>query len=242
MATFLRFLHVFRLALLEAYKYQKQHWIAAVILLGLVMAAGATGYSLPWDARAFFSTRVAEGLLGGLPVIGRMGRLWLLGGAEISTLTLSRFFALHVLVTPFLILLIVGVRLAKQSGGNVGWETISRNAIAAGVVFVGLALWTLKFHAPLGPSVSDATAEYLPRPGGQFLWLYQTLKYVPGSLGSIIGVVIPGLALLILLALPWLDVAMLRNLSTRPQRLIATMILSATAIWIVGMTTASYLE
>ena len=66
------FLHLFRLIFCEAYKYRKLHWIAAVILLGLVMAAGATGYSLPWDARAFFSTRVAEGLLGGLPVIGRM--------------------------------------------------------------------------------------------------------------------------------------------------------------------------
>jgi len=236
------FLHLFRLIFCEAYKYRKLHWIAAVILLGLVMAAGATGYSLPWDARAFFSTRVAEGLLGGLPVIGRMARLWLLGGAEISTLTLSRFFALHVLVTPFLILLIVGVRVAKQSGGNVCWETISRNAIAAGVIFLGLALWTLKFHAPLGPSVSDATAEYLPRPGGQFLWLYQTLKYLPGSLGSILGVVIPGLALLVLLTLPWLDVAMLRSLSRHSQQLIATLILGVAAIWIVGMTSASYLS
>ena len=94
------------------------------------MAAGATGYSLPWDARAFFSTRVAEGLLGGLPVIGRIARLWLLGGAEISTLTLSRFFALHVLVTPFLILLIVGVlwlsRMLEMPFGG-----INRNAIAA---------------------------------------------------------------------------------------------------------------
>jgi len=236
------FLHLFRLIFCEAYKYRKLHWIAAVILLGLVMAAGATGYSLPWDARAFFSTRVAEGLLGGLPVIGRMARLWLLGGAEISTLTLSRFFALHVLVTPFLILLIVGVRVAKQSGGNVCWEIISRNAIAAGVIFLGLALWTLKFHAPLGPSVSDATAEYLPRPGGQFLWLYQTLKYLPGSLGSILGVVIPGLALLVLLTLPWLDVAMLRSLSRHSQQLIATLILGVAAIWIVGMTSASYLS
>ena len=235
-------LHVFRLAFCEAYKYRKLHWIATVILLGLVMAAGATGYSLPWDARAFFSTRVAEGLLGGLPVIGRMARLWLLGGGEISTLTLSRFFALHVLVTPFLILLIVGVRLAKQSGGNAGWEALSRNAIAAGVVFVVLALWTLKFHAPLGPSISDATAEYLPRPGGQFLWLYQTLKYVPGSLGSIVGVVIPSLALLVLLTLPWLDGAMLKNLSSHPQRLIATLILGVAAVWILGMTTASYLS
>jgi ubiquinol-cytochrome c reductase cytochrome b subunit len=238
---FFVFLHLLRLLSCEAYKYWKPHWMVAVILLGLVMAAGATGYSLPWDARAFFSTRVAEGLLGGLPFLGRNARLWLLGGDEISTLTLSRFFALHVVVTPFLILLIVGFRLAKQGPRHVCLATINRNAIAAGVVFVGLALWTLKFRAPLGPSVSDAAAEYLPRPGGQFLWLYQSLKYVPGSLGSIIGIVIPGLALLILFALPWLDVATLRRISTSPQRLIATLILGVAVVWIVGMTTTSYL-
>src|SRR4029453_5584274 len=61
---FFVFLHLLRLLSCEAYKYWKPHWMVAVILLGLVMAAGATGYSLPWDARAFFSTRVAEGLLG----------------------------------------------------------------------------------------------------------------------------------------------------------------------------------
>src|SRR6185503_12291055 len=98
------FLHLVQLSSSQAYKHSRANWVAAVLLLMLVMAAAGTGYSLPWDARAFFSTRVAEGLLGGLPLIGRLARLWLLGGADISTITLSRFFALHGLVTPFLIL------------------------------------------------------------------------------------------------------------------------------------------
>ena len=82
-------LHVVQLFLLKAYIDRRISWIAAVLMLGLVMAAAGTGYSLPWDARAFFSTRVAEGLMAGLPFGGRLARLWLLGGNEISTITLS---------------------------------------------------------------------------------------------------------------------------------------------------------
>lgn len=235
-------LHLCRLLACEAYKYWKAQWVATILLLGLVLAAGATGYSLPWDARAFFSTRIAEGLLGGLPLVGRNLRLWLLGGSDISTLTLSRFFAVHVLLIPFLILSLVGWRLVKQSRRSVCLATLNRNAIVAGVVFVALAIWTLKFHAPLGPAVEEVTSDYLPRPGGQFLWLYQTLKYVPGGLGSVVGVVIPGLGLLLLLILPWLRVGFMNKVSRQPQRLLASLILGGAALWILTMTTTSYLS
>jgi ubiquinol-cytochrome c reductase cytochrome b subunit len=242
---FFVFIHLIRLFLSEAYKSAKIHWIAAVILLALVMSAGATGYSLPWDARAFYSTRVAEGLIAGLPLIGRIARLWLLGGSEISTMTLSRFFALHVLVTPFLILCVIGWQLVKQESGKVHLAALNRSAIVAGVVFVALALWTLKFRAPLGPSVADVTADYLPRPGGQFLWLYQTLKYVPGSLGSLVGVVVPALLLFILILLPWLNLPILRRHFAKPQRVrrvIGTVIICGTVIWVATMTQISFIS
>src|ERR1044071_8779706 len=101
------FLHVIRLFWIEAYATNRIQWIAAIVILALVIAAGGTGYSLPWDARAFFSTRVAEGLMAGLPGAGRLARFWLLGGSDISTLTISRFFALHVLLIPAIILGVV---------------------------------------------------------------------------------------------------------------------------------------
>jgi ubiquinol-cytochrome c reductase cytochrome b subunit len=224
LALFL-FLHVVQLFWNEAYIDQNKQWIASVVLLGLVMAGGGTGYSLPWDARAFFSTRIAEGLVGGLPFVGRIGRLWLLGGSEISTLTLSRFFALHVLVIPGLIVAVIVWR--RLAFGNV-----ERNAIAAGLVFVALALWCLKFHAPLGPSTTQMAADFIPRPGAQFLWLYQSLKYVPGGLASIIGLVLPGIALLLLI--------FLRRL--RGGRLIGGVILGGGALLIIGMTAAAYIS
>jgi ubiquinol-cytochrome c reductase cytochrome b subunit len=222
------FLHVIRLFLSKAYATNRIQWIASIVLLGLIMAAGGTGYSLPWDARAFFSTRVAEGLIAGLPLAGRIARLWLLGGSDISTLTLSRFFAVHVLVIPALIGLTIAWRLfEKQIAEFFG----TRNAIAAGLIFLALAVWTFKHPAPLGPPVAEAPAEYLPRPGAQFLWLYQSLKYIPGGLGSLTGVVLPGIALLLLVLLPWL----------KRRRLIGATILGAGVLLISVMTVASYL-
>jgi ubiquinol-cytochrome c reductase cytochrome b subunit len=221
------FLHVIRLFLSKAYATNRIQWIASIVLLGLIMAAGGTGYSLPWDARAFFSTRVAEGLIAGLPLAGRIARLWLLGGSDISTLTLSRFFAVHVLVIPALIGLTIAWRLfEKQIAEFFG----TRNAIAAGLIFLALAVWTFKHPAPLGPPVAEAPAEYLPRPGAQFLWLYQSLKYIPGGLGSLTGVVLPGIALLLLVLLPWL----------KRRRLIGATILGAGVLLISVMTVASY--
>jgi ubiquinol-cytochrome c reductase cytochrome b subunit len=218
------FLHVVQLFATRAYESHRVQWIASILLLGLIMAAGGTGYSLPWDARAFFSTRVAEGLIGGLPLAGRMARLWLLGGSEISTLTLSRFFALHVLVVPALIIAVVMWRVYRARVFDF------RHAIAGGFVFVALAVWCLKHPAPLGPSVATMTEKYLPRPGAQFLWLYESLKYLPGGLGSIAGLVLPGIVLLVLIFLPWL----------RNQRVIGTAILGAGAALVLIMTTVSY--
>ena len=234
------FLHLLRLGLTEAYKQSKVQWLAAVLLLTLVMSAGATGYSLPWDARAFFSTRIAEGLLGGLPFLGRLARLWLLGGTDISTLTLSRFFALHVLVIPFAILILLGWRLMKFQ--RVHRQAVTHNAVAAGVIFISLAIWSLKFPAPFGPSVSQVTADYLPRPGPQFLWLYETLKHLPGGLGSIAGVVIPGLVLMALVSVPWVDRIGLKRLSANPQRLVSGVLLLGIAFWVVTMTVTAYLS
>jgi ubiquinol-cytochrome c reductase cytochrome b subunit len=222
------FLHVVRLFWGRVYEDRRVQWVAAVLLLMLVMAGGGTGYSLPWDARAFFSTRVAEGLVSGLPFAGRLGRLWVLGGSDISTITLSRFFALHVLVTPFAIMGVVWWKCRRGAC----WSNVNRSAIVGAVVFVALAVWCLKFPAPLGPPVETMTADYLPRPGAQFLWLYQSLKYVPGGLGSIVGMVLPAIGLGILLFLPWL----------KAKRLVGSAVLVAFAAIVAAMTIASYLS
>lgn len=232
--SLLLFLHVIRLYWQEAYEHHLTQWIGALALLGLVMAGGATGYSLPWDARAFFSTRVAEGLMGGLPLAGRLARLWLLGGSEISPLTLSRFFALHVLVTPFLILAVLVWRFGGRFSSTQQFclPKITRQAVVGGVIFLALAIWCATHPAPLGPPIAEASTDYLPRPGGQFLWLYETLKHIPGGLGSIAGLVMPLLAVVVLLLLAKMPLSV--------RKLLGGAILGLCALLIVGMTSWSY--
>ncbi|HYX43344.1 MAG TPA: cytochrome b N-terminal domain-containing protein [Pyrinomonadaceae bacterium] len=218
-------------------------WIASVALLALSLANGATGYSLPWDARAFFSTNIAENVTGGLPLVGATLRAWLVGGSEISTLTLSRFFALHALVLPFLILTTIVARLfifrdqnthdasaatpdeaqsAQTTNARPPLTTsslsphpsslsfwlraqLARNAVVVGIVFIVLALYAAKYPAPFGPSADSVPADYLPRPGAQFLWLFELLKHAAGASASFIGLVLPGLIFALLALAPWLD-------------------------------------
>src|SRR6185369_15141305 len=120
------------------------------------------------------------------------------------------------LVVPALIIAVVVWRMfSARIRSAFGY----REAIVAGVVFLALALWCWKYPAPLGPSVMEVTEKYLPRPGAQFLWLYESLKHLPGAVGSVAGVVLPGIVLLVLIALPWL----------RRQRIIGGAILTAGA-------------
>ncbi len=184
-------------------------WLTALTLLALALAAGATGYSLAWDARAHASTLVAQGILRGLPFLGITAQRWLLGGAELSTLTLSRLYALHALATPALFTLTITARLfvfrerALVSSPPVALADVrayrrvqlARHATAIAVVFVALFLYARVHPAPLGPPAEVATAGYLPRPGLQFLWLFQLLKYLPGSAASVAALLVPGLLL-----------------------------------------------
>ena len=133
------------------------------------------------------------------------------------------------ILIPAVIAGVVAWRLFRT---RVCWTNLALHAIVAGLVFLALAVWAWKHPAPLGPSVPEMTAEYLPRPGSQFLWLYQSLKYLPGGLGSIAGLVLPGVALLLLALLPWL----------KSQRLIGGGILAVCVLLVSVMTTASYLS
>lgn len=253
-------LHLLQMLLGGAYRRKPVGWIASLLLLALVLANGATGYSLPWDARAFFSTRVAENVTGGLPLAGATLRAWLVGGAEISTLTVSRFFALHVLVVPALLLAVACARLfvfrepvsdfgrATSDEGrtlaSAGWTPaqLARNAVVAGVVFVALALYASKFPAPLGPAAESAPPGYLPRPGAQFLWLFQLLKFFPRPVASLVAFVLPALLLAALALLPFARGGRVAPAQAQTRRRLGLAVFAATALLVAGLTTLARLE
>src|SRR5260370_33708052 len=101
-------LHMLQVFLYGAYKKPREAtWMVGVVLLLMVLAFGLTGYLLPWDNRAYWGTVVTTQITGMAPVLGPYLMRLLGGESGVSVVTFSRFYALHtVLLPPFLTILI----------------------------------------------------------------------------------------------------------------------------------------
>ncbi len=105
--------HMIRVYSMGAYKYPREiNWLLGVGLLFLVLGFGFTGYLLPWDQKAYWATQVGTNIAGTTPVIGGMLVKLLRGGAQLGAATLSRFYALHVLLLPAMLASVVFLHLA----------------------------------------------------------------------------------------------------------------------------------
>jgi quinol-cytochrome oxidoreductase complex cytochrome b subunit len=103
------FVHMLRVFFTGAYKRPRElNWLSGVVLLVLTLGFGFTGYLLPWDQKAYWATNVGTNIAGSTPVIGHFLLVSLRGGETISAATLGRFYDLHVLVFPVLIIMILG--------------------------------------------------------------------------------------------------------------------------------------
>jgi hypothetical protein len=101
--------HMLRVFITGAFKPPRElNWISGVILLLVTLGFGFTGYLLPWDQRAFWATTVGSEIAGGIPWIGDLALVFLRGGWGVGSVTLSRFYAVHVLVLPVIILILLG--------------------------------------------------------------------------------------------------------------------------------------
>ena len=106
------FLHMARTYFYGAYKYPRElNWIIGVVLIALTLAMGLTGYLLPFDQRSYWATIVAVNINASAPIIGPYLADFLRGGAEFGATTLSRFYAIHMLLIPGLIAALIGAHL-----------------------------------------------------------------------------------------------------------------------------------
>lgn len=97
--------HMLRVFIMGAYKNPREmNWVSGVLLLILTLAFGFTGYLLPWDQRAFWATTVGSEIAGAVPIIGNLALVFLRVGWNVTGETLSRFYALHVMIIPILTL------------------------------------------------------------------------------------------------------------------------------------------
>ena len=100
--------HLLRVFIMGAYKPPRElNWVSGVLLLVITLVFGFTGYLLPWDQRAYWATTVGSEIAGAIPVIGELALVFLRVGWDITALTLSRFYAMHILALPVLILVLL---------------------------------------------------------------------------------------------------------------------------------------
>ncbi len=106
------FLHMARTFFFGAFKYPRElTWVIGGVLLILTFVMGLTGYLLPFDQRAYWATIVANNITGTGPVVGPYLADFLRGGAEFGATTLSRFYALHMMLIPGAIAALIGAHL-----------------------------------------------------------------------------------------------------------------------------------
>jgi ubiquinol-cytochrome c reductase cytochrome b subunit len=215
-------LHLVQVALFGAYKAPRElNWWSGLALFGLVLAFALTGYLLPWDQTGYWATRVATGIAGTVPLVGGWIQRLVQGGSDYGNLTLTRFYALHVIVLPIACLGLIGAHLALfRRHGITPSPTRSEAALARsepfwprqvaydavfGLLVVGAVLGlAVRFGAPL-EAPADPSSNFIARPEWYFLFLFQLLKYFEGPLQVVGTTVVPGLAAAFLAALPFLD-------------------------------------
>ncbi|MBD5605141.1 MAG: cytochrome b N-terminal domain-containing protein [Candidatus Eremiobacteraeota bacterium] len=242
-------MHLLQVLLWGAYKAPREiMWVLGVLLLVITLVLGLTGYLLPWDMNAYFASQVAINIASSVPVVGNITQQFLSGGPGIGTLTINRFFGLHVWLMPAaLVALTVGHLTIFRHNGSAGppvdhdlkrlpqgrfWPNqMFMDAAASFVVFAIIVILAIVSPAPFDVK-ADPTKQFIAYPAWYFLALYGLLRIAgqtPAAIQPIANllatVVIPGAFVTLLILLPFIDRNPSRQLNRRP--------------WILGLTALS---
>jgi ubiquinol-cytochrome c reductase cytochrome b subunit len=106
------YLHMFRALIYGSYKKPRELiWLIGVVIFLVLMAEAFMGYLLPWGQMSYWGAQVIISLFSAIPGIGDSLTLWIRGDYVISDATLNRFFALHVIALPLVLVGLVFVHI-----------------------------------------------------------------------------------------------------------------------------------
>ena len=217
--TILLVLHLLQVLIDGAYKAPREfNFWTGLILLQLTLGLSLTGYLLPWDQKGYWATKVATNIAGIVPFVGPGIQKLIVGGPDYGHHTLTRFFALHAGVLPGLIIaLIVGhIYFFRRHGIHAKqplkkpdaafWpDQVLADAIACLGVLLTVVVLTLVTRGAELSAPADAGSQFsAARPEWYFLFLFELLKYFPGKSEIIGAIILPGLAVAFLFAMPYL--------------------------------------
>jgi quinol-cytochrome oxidoreductase complex cytochrome b subunit len=226
-------LHMIRVFLTGAYKTPREfNWGVGVVLLVLTLFLSFTGYLLPWDQLAMWAVTVGTNMASATPFVGAEGpfssllgvgikndaRFGLLGGTAVGSATLVRFYVLHCIAVPFItgVFLIIHFWRIRKDGFSAApldneppaqkietWPNlVVREYIGAILMLIFLVAWSFFMDAPLeGIADSNVTPNPSKAPW-YFLGLQELLVYFDPWIA---GVLLPGIIVVGLMAIPYLD-------------------------------------
>lgn len=178
------FLHLLRVFFTGGFKQGRGgNWVVGILLLLIVVAFNFTGYLLPWDQLAYWAITVATSLAAYIPLVGSALQSFLLSGPQVGQAALSNFYAIHVALLPFCLLVMVTYHFwrIRKSGGisqpvlaaderrhsvTTIPHLVEREMAAAAVVFAGILLWSMFTPAPWPPTPTPLTRPTPPKPPG----------------------------------------------------------------------------
>jgi quinol-cytochrome oxidoreductase complex cytochrome b subunit len=223
--------HMVSVFLRGAYKKPREfNWAIGVLLLTLTLFLSFTGYLLPWDQLAIWAVTVGTNMAGATPFLGNEGpfgglmgmhinndvRFTLLGGTMVGENTLLRFYVMHCVAVP----LVVGILLilhfwrirkdsfsaaplqANEEKVDVWPHLVKREYIGAVGATLFIFLWSILQNAPLEAIANPNVTTNPSKAPWYFVGLQELLVYFDPWIA---GVLLPGLIIVGLMALPYID-------------------------------------
>lgn len=241
-------LHTLRVFFWGSYKKPRElTWVVGVLIFQVMLGFSFTGYLLPWDQKAYWATVVGTRIAATIPFIGQEIMILVRGGEEVGALTLTRFYAIHVMLLPGALIALLGLHLYLVRRHHIAGPVIPQKGMPqpffpnqlfkdAVVVVIGLSLvfaLALAYPPSLEAMADPAGTDFAPRPEWYFLGLYELLKLMPAGWEILGTLVIPGLITIGMLLLPWLD----RSKSRHPAKRGWVMVAGTGVILLIGLMT-----
>ena len=239
------YLHMFRGMIYGSYQKPRELlWIFGMLIFLVLMAEAFMGYLLPWGQMSFWGAQVIISLFGAIPVIGDDLTLWIRGDYVISGATLNRFFALHVIALPLVLVMLVAMHILalhevgsnnpdgidiKKHKDEKGWPL---DAVAFHPYFtvkdmIGVAGFLFLFYAIIFFK-PDMWGYFLEKPNFEVanglktpahiapVWYFTPFYAILRAVpDKLLGVIMMGLSIVVLFLLPWLDRCKVRSVRYR---------------------------
>jgi len=233
----LMYIHIARGIYYGSYKKPREGvWLTGYLLFILFSATAFTGYLLPWGQMSYWAAQTITTLFEKIPFIGEDLVIWIRGDYAIADATLTRFFALHVVFLPVLIIITIGIHLFavrivgsnnedgkkidKEKEGIPFWPVFMSKEFFVMSVFLLFFLYLVFFKFDFAmdrvnfePANPMQTPTHI-YPEWYFLAYYEVLRgfFFSQNLGLIAFV----LSMVLIVFLPWLDKSPIISGKNRP--------------------------